>query len=444
MSESSTSPMKGTVAGGKVVPETTPTAQNVASATTKIADESTSEVATEVAIKPAKEAQVEVRDEDTKNLATASATMLKTGEFMKSLMAQCVACDSMNETGHIETETIVFKPTVNPITESEPMEEVLPSEDKAEATMTEPPEAEIPAPTHASKSPAKNEGNTPSWEDTLLQLESIKAVDLLEEERDIFRAFAYQDNEEVADWVWMCWEVMFNIVQSPDVASGVLDRLVSIIESLHRRARGNVKVDGKDKRLWKDMPLFADAMETYLADPTTGYMKFTEEAAQAWQNMNSFAARGLAGSIGGPFNQAMTCWSALMVRAGQRSRDEGTQLAVIPTIWAGFLSPSSESACLPGSSPGTRHQKGSIAGAHKRSLRNLFCGTTMCFGLESAAPRSRIAARVDKIALDYWFYASRLSGDKWLEIGWRCWLHWARYRAPTVDPSLRQKQGRFD
>ncbi|KAF6835856.1 hypothetical protein CMUS01_05637 [Colletotrichum musicola] len=311
MSDSSTNPMKETVTGGKMVLETTPTAQNLASATTKIADEYTSEVATEVAIKPAKEAQVEVKDEDTKNLATASATMLKTGEFMKSLMAQYVACDSMNETGHIETErTIVFKPTVDPITESEPMEEVLPSEDKAEATMTGPPETGIPAPTHASKSPAKNEGNTPSWEDTLLQLGSIKAVDLLEEERDILRAFACgmqpatqdssekaarainvlcpplgQDNEKVADWVWMCWEVMFNIVQSPDVASGVLDRLVSIIESLHRRARGNVKIDGPD--------------------PTTGYMQFTEEAAQAWQNMNSFAARCLAGSIGGPFNQAM-------------------------------------------------------------------------------------------------------------------------------------------
>lgn len=40
-------------------------------------------------------------------------------------------------------------------------------------------------------------------------------------------------------------------------------------------------------------------------DPTTGYMEFTNKAAQAWQNMNTFGALCLGGSIGGTYYEAM-------------------------------------------------------------------------------------------------------------------------------------------
>lgn len=222
--------MKETITERKMEAETTPTTQSMASST-KLAEKSTPEVAT----KP----QVEVRDEDTKNLATAYATMLKTGEFMKSLTAQCVAYHSM---GHAETGEAmrIFMPTVGAVTKSEPEEEALPSEDMAE-----------------------------DWGESLLQLELVKERVLSDEERAVLRAFACgmhpatressekaarainalcppldQDNTEAERWLWMSWEVMLTIVQIPDVATDVFDRLLSTLEALQHCARGNVKIYG--------------------------------------------------------------------------------------------------------------------------------------------------------------------------------------------------------
>ncbi|KAF6820577.1 hypothetical protein CSOJ01_00833 [Colletotrichum sojae] len=53
------------------------------------------------------------------------------------------------------------------------------------------------------------------------------------------------------------------------------------------------------------MPLLADAVDTYIEDPTTGMMEFTDKADKIWQNMTAFAARGLGASVLGPYDRAM-------------------------------------------------------------------------------------------------------------------------------------------
>lgn len=209
MSES-TSTMKETLDEVMADPETesSPTTQDLESATMKLADESALELATEATNEPTKKPKVEVGEGDTGNLASTPKTTPKAGV----------------------TETT--------------------------------------APENAIQSPADNGGGAAAWEDTLLQLELVKEMDVEEEEIDIIRAFAsgmqpatqesaaeaaraicilcspLEESIQVAGWLWGVWEIMFTIIQSPDVPSEVIGRLVSILENLRQRARGSVEVDG--------------------------------------------------------------------------------------------------------------------------------------------------------------------------------------------------------
>ncbi|KAH8817015.1 hypothetical protein F5884DRAFT_694089 [Xylogone sp. PMI_703] len=53
-----------------------------------------------------------------------------------------------------------------------------------------------------------------------------------------------EQEEEVTDYFWMVWEIMFNIVKNPDVTSGIHEQLVNIVRCLQQCAKGDLGVWG--------------------------------------------------------------------------------------------------------------------------------------------------------------------------------------------------------
>ncbi|KAF4915737.1 hypothetical protein CGCF415_v001355 [Colletotrichum fructicola] len=110
--------------------------------------------------------------------------------------------------------------------------------------------------------------------------------------------------EEVKDWLWTLWEILIDIARFGDFRS--VYSMFWVVSSLHRQARGYVKIGSEERRLWKDLPMFSYCMDAaFCSDPTTGYTKLTWESRLAWEQLNSFGGLCLASAIGGPHHHAM-------------------------------------------------------------------------------------------------------------------------------------------
>lgn len=103
-------------------------------------------------------------------------------------------------------------------------------------------------------------------ENSLFDLELIKKRNLSEQDIEIVNAFSWgiqlatpeaaaeaafqldclcpplEQNEEAADYLWMVWDIMVDIAQSPDVKSEVHDGLVSIVQNLMQCAKGDLDI----------------------------------------------------------------------------------------------------------------------------------------------------------------------------------------------------------
>lgn len=116
--------------------------------------------------------------------------------------------------------------------------------------------------------PLSHTGMMTGDENSLFNLKLIKRRDLGEQETKIINAFAcgvqpateesaaeavrqldsycppLEQYDEVGDYLWMVWEILMDIVQSPDVTGEVHDQLIVILGSLWQCAKGEVDVYG--------------------------------------------------------------------------------------------------------------------------------------------------------------------------------------------------------
>lgn len=105
-------------------------------------------------------------------------------------------------------------------------------------------------------------------ESSLFDLELIKKRKLSEQEIGIVNAFSWgvqlatpeaaaeaalqldylcpplEQRADAEDYLWMVWELMIDIAQSPDVKSEVHDGLMSILEDLVQGAKGDLNAWG--------------------------------------------------------------------------------------------------------------------------------------------------------------------------------------------------------
>jgi hypothetical protein len=49
---------------------------------------------------------------------------------------------------------------------------------------------------------------------------------------------------EAQNYLWTSWDMMLEVAHSPDVTHEIQDRLVSIVQTLEQRAKGNLNVHG--------------------------------------------------------------------------------------------------------------------------------------------------------------------------------------------------------
>ena len=103
---------------------------------------------------------------------------------------------------------------------------------------------------------------------SLFHLELIRQRNITKQETNILDAFAcgmqpatpetaaeaarqldsscppLEQENEAGDYLWMVWEIMLDIAQSPDVASEIHERLVGILASLWQCAKGDLDIGG--------------------------------------------------------------------------------------------------------------------------------------------------------------------------------------------------------
>ncbi|KAF6831540.1 hypothetical protein CPLU01_06706 [Colletotrichum plurivorum] len=157
-----------------------------------------------------------------------------------------------------------------------------------------------------------------SQENNLLQLEVIKKrLPLTDEQLAIINAFGHAmqpateetaaeaarrldalipplgEEEETGDWLYRAWDLMVDLVISPDSTSHVQERLMSVLENLQQMAKGTIMIDGEEMRVWKDLPVLNEALEPCFKDPTLSAQPnaFTPESVKTWLNVTAFAAR---------------------------------------------------------------------------------------------------------------------------------------------------------
>ncbi|KAI8263571.1 hypothetical protein K4K56_005520 [Colletotrichum sp. SAR 10_98] len=114
--------------------------------------------------------------------------------------------------------------------------------------------------------------------------------------------------EEVEEWLWMLWEVFLDAVRSPTFyiqGRQATGPMLDILKCLQLRAKGTVKIEGEEQRLWRDLPSFPYSMDAYFDDPTTRKAGFDPYTQWSWKSLNAFAADCLGGSVGGPYDQAI-------------------------------------------------------------------------------------------------------------------------------------------
>ncbi|OTA66132.1 hypothetical protein K449DRAFT_431607 [Hypoxylon sp. EC38] len=156
----------------------------------------------------------------------------------------------------------------------------------------------------------------------LFNLTLIKKRTLSPQKSDILNAFACEDTENAAfqidyycppltekeeaeNYLWMVWDLLIDIISSPDVTSEIHEHFVSILQNLQQIGKGDLLVWTGERRVWRDMPLFPQCMEVSFNDPMDEEVGFTPESAQIWRNINSFAARCMNTGTLGPYTQVV-------------------------------------------------------------------------------------------------------------------------------------------
>ncbi|KAK9783983.1 hypothetical protein SCAR479_00542 [Seiridium cardinale] len=160
----------------------------------------------------------------------------------------------------------------------------------------------------------------PELEGSLFQLGSIRGKSLTPRKIDILNALASEsaneavrridgrcpsltDTEDAADYLWAVWQVIVDVVTSPDVTSEIYEHLVSIIQGLTQVAKGELLVWTGVRRVWTDLPLFPQCMETYDKNPIAEGDELTPESLHLWRNWSSFIARCMDGAVLGMYVQ---------------------------------------------------------------------------------------------------------------------------------------------
>ncbi|KAK6452848.1 hypothetical protein FP744_10009099 [Trichoderma asperellum] len=160
-------------------------------------------------------------------------------------------------------------------------------------------------------------------ESALFGLELITRKTLSPQEVDILKLFACENADEAAfqidsfcpplaeqkeasSYLWTVWEVMVDIVRSPDATSEIHKHLVSILQGLVLIAKGELVVWNAKRQVWGDLPLFPQCMDAYLDSPMDDTEEFTPETAQIWRNLSSFAARCMGAGVLGSYTQVIT------------------------------------------------------------------------------------------------------------------------------------------
>lgn len=52
------------------------------------------------------------------------------------------------------------------------------------------------------------------------------------------------ETEEIGDYLWLVWDIMMDIVTSPDVTTEIQKSFVKILLALKQHAKGDTKIDG--------------------------------------------------------------------------------------------------------------------------------------------------------------------------------------------------------
>lgn len=115
-----------------------------------------------------------------------------------------------------------------------------------------------------------------------------------------------ESSGQTAEFVWMLWDIMFDIASSPDVTTEVQQQLVSIVLELRKIDRGTVSLDLGKQQIWKDLPDFSIALDASRSDPTyTDMEPITDQSAQRWLKFNEFGARLLEADAAGLYLSAI-------------------------------------------------------------------------------------------------------------------------------------------
>ncbi|OTA92448.1 hypothetical protein M434DRAFT_324875 [Hypoxylon sp. CO27-5] len=156
----------------------------------------------------------------------------------------------------------------------------------------------------------------------LFNLQLIRKRTLSPQKSDILNAFACEDAENAAsqidyycppltekdeaeNYLWMVWDLLIDIISSPDVTYEIQEHFISILQNLQQIGKGDLRVWTGERRVWRDLPLFPQCMEVSLRDPMGEMEEFTPETAQIWRNISSFAARCMGTGTLGPYSQVV-------------------------------------------------------------------------------------------------------------------------------------------
>ncbi|KAK6065697.1 hypothetical protein SCUP234_12458 [Seiridium cupressi] len=160
----------------------------------------------------------------------------------------------------------------------------------------------------------------PELEGSIFQLESIRGKSLTPRKTDILNALACEsaneaarridghcppltETEDAADYLWDVWQVIVDIAMSPDATTEIYDHLVTILQGLTQVAKGELLVWTGIKRVWADLPLWPQCMETYDKDPIKEGEELTPESLHLWRNWCFFGARCTGGGVLGMYVQ---------------------------------------------------------------------------------------------------------------------------------------------
>ncbi|KAF4808982.1 hypothetical protein CGCSCA5_v011866 [Colletotrichum siamense] len=112
---------------------------------------------------------------------------------------------------------------------------------------------------------------------------------------------------EVQDWLWMLWETVIDVVRFGQcyAVGYYIDQMFAILVCLQKRAHGYVKIEGVERRLWQDLPMFSYCMDAYLSDPTRGCSELDITESHRWTSLNELAARCLGSGVAGPYHHAL-------------------------------------------------------------------------------------------------------------------------------------------